>query len=136
AVQPAAPAVVLHELGQLGEVPAPPQAVAGRAGLADLQHGFAPAENVADTHLAFQKAQAGKIFPKGRRLPGLCGEVLLPVRVVLGWVVMQRALAAAMHAAVGLLVATQAEVVQPELAESRLLVDGADQAWGNFFGFS
>ena len=58
------------------------------------------------------------------------------MRVVLGWVVMQRALAAAMHAAVGLLVATQAEVVQPELAESRLLVDGADQAWVNFFGFS
>ena len=71
-----------------------------------------------------------------RQLPAVQRVALAPVAVVLGGIVMKSALEAAVVADVGLFVAGQAIVAQPELLLDRQLVDRADQSAPGFFDFT
>ncbi len=98
---------------------------ARRARLADLDDGIAPAKAVTNTHLALIETARGEIFAECRRAKRRQIRIqIAPVAVVLDRVMAETAIGPAMKAPIGNAVTLQAFMAEPDLAPSKLFVDG------------
>ena len=93
----------------------PVQVATRRAGLADFDHGIAPAKAIPDTYLSFIQAQRREIFAKRGGTNGRQLRIkLAPVRVVLGRIVAKAAIRPAMETVIGDKVTLQPAEIEPE----------------------
>ncbi len=111
----------------VGPTPVQRELEARPAGLGDLQRRVAPPPHVADAHVALEDAHRAEVLAERRRAERLVAELVPPRRQVLGRVGVDRLVAAAVHAEVGLPVAGEVDLREPEdrRRRDRLLADAA-----------
>src|SRR5690606_21773386 len=130
AVVPAGAAGVLYLARHVGYAEAVVELPAGLAALADLQHGRAQREPVAEADRVLVQAAAAQVLAEGagRVEHGPVAELGAPRGVVVEGIVVHRLVRAAVHARIALLVAGDAERADFHRAWPRRLGDGAPAA--------